>query len=113
MLSTSSSNAITSSVSSKSRWTRALSAPRSARRTSDPSSWRLASSWSSSSWKVVRTFSLAKAPRHVVLGPLVGWRGEDLRSLFVFDEHTGAAPVVHLEAEERRPVRDPRGLLHV
>ena len=29
--------------------------PRKTRRTSAPSSWRLASSWSSSSWKVTRT----------------------------------------------------------
>src|SRR6266516_1601383 len=112
MLSTSSSNAITSSVSSRSRCERAFIAPRSARRTSEPSSSRLASSWSSSSWNVMRTFS-AKTARHVVLRPLVGRGGEDPRRLVVLHQHAGAAAFVDLEAEERGAVGDARGLLHV
>src|SRR5919201_781848 len=104
---------MTSSASSRSRWARAFSDPRNARRTSEPSSCRLASSGSSSSWKVTRTFSLAKAPCDVVLRPLVGRSREDLRGLVVLDQHAGPATVGLLQAEERRAVGDARRLLHV
>src|SRR6266545_3743298 len=103
-----------SSSSSTRRWASAFSAPRSTRRTSAPSSWRLASSWSSSSWNVTLTFSpLPEAARDVILGALVRRRGEELRGLVVLDEHARAAGVVHLEAEERGPVGHARRLLHV
>src|SRR2546423_667470 len=104
---------MTSSASSGWRRGGAFSEPRKARTTRGPSPFTLASSWLRPSREDTRPFLLAQAPSGVILRPLLGRSREDLCGLVVLDQHPGAAAVVDLEAEERRPVGDARRLLHV
>src|SRR5688500_16577224 len=57
----------------------------------------------------------AEAPGDVVLGALVARVGEDLLGLVVLDQdpRAGVGGLVHFGGEERRPVADAGGLLHV
>ena len=111
--STSSSKAITSSASSGSRFSKASIAPRSARRTSSPSSTRVAWIVSISTWSVT-LIRLIEASGDVVLSPLVAGLSEDLLGRVVLDEDPRPlALLAALDAEERGHVGDSRRLLHV